>query len=203
MYLGDGLVAGITAKSDDVWDAAYTLGALAVAAEKEGQQSESPSKATIQAGKWLGEGLVIGMDRMGSAVYEAGRSMGSEGVRSISNSISKISGLVESGMDAQPTIRPVLDLSDVQSGISAIGGMFGSSSIGVNANLGSISNMMNQRSQNGVNDDVISAINSLRRDIANVNNTTYQINGITYDDGSNVSSAVQQLVRAARIERRV
>ena len=32
---------------------------------------------------------------------------------------------------------------------------------------------------------------------------TYQINGITYDDGSNVVGAVETLVRAARIERRI
>ena len=32
---------------------------------------------------------------------------------------------------------------------------------------------------------------------------TYHVNGITYDDNSNVASAVKSLVRAARIERRV
>ena len=56
--------------------------------------------------------------------------------------------------------------------------------------------------QNGVNDDVVYAINKLRKDLGNVGNTTYSINGITYDDGSNISDAIQTLVRAAIVERR-
>ena len=56
--------------------------------------------------------------------------------------------------------------------------------------------------QNGVNADVISAIDNLGRKLGNISGDTYQINGITYDDGSNVSDAVKTLIRAARVERR-
>ena len=35
------------------------------------------------------------------------------------------------------------------------------------------------------------------------NGPPYTINGITYDDGSNVTKAVETLVRAAKIERRL
>ena len=62
---------------------------------------------------------------------------------------------------------------------------------------------MNSRSQNGTNADVIAAIKELRDDLSNVGNTTYNIDGITYDDGSNIAEAVSTLIRAARIERRV
>jgi len=203
-YLGEGLVNGIKEKWDDAYDAGYTLGQKAVQGEKDGQQSESPSKATIKAGKWLGEGLIIGINRMGSSVYNAGQSMGKEAIGSISNSISKISSLVESGIEAQPTIRPVLDLSDVRSGVGSIGNMLDmNSSIGVRANVGAISSMMNQRSQNGANADVVSAIDKLNKKMDNMGNITNIIDGVTYDDGSNVSNAVRTIVRAARIERRV
>ena len=50
---------------------------------------------------------------------------------------------------------------------------------------------------------MVSAINGLRKDISDMPRNTYSINGITYDDGSNVSDAVKTLVRAARIERRM
>ena len=50
---------------------------------------------------------------------------------------------------------------------------------------------------------VVSAINKLRKDIGNVGGTTNIVNGVTYDDGSNISNAVEAIVRAARIERRV
>ena len=62
--------------------------------------------------------------------------------------------------------------------------------------------MMN-RNQNGANDDVVSAINDLGKAISNMSGDTYSINGITYDDGSNITNAVQSIVRAARQERRI
>jgi hypothetical protein len=62
--------------------------------------------------------------------------------------------------------------------------------------------MMNRYSQNRGNDDVVSELSKLRSEIGNMSKPSYNINGITYDDGSNVSAAVQTLVRAARIERR-
>ena len=74
-------------------------------------------------------------------------------------------------------------------------------SIGVLSNVSAISSMMNNR-QNGGNEDVISAIHDLGKQISRSSGDSYSINGITYDDGSNVSDAVRTLVRAARIERR-
>lgn len=62
--------------------------------------------------------------------------------------------------------------------------------------------MMNQRNQNGSNADVVSAIKDLKKTIGNGSGDTYNINGVTYDDGSNVSNAVRTLVRAAKVERR-
>jgi hypothetical protein len=63
--------------------------------------------------------------------------------------------------------------------------------------------MMNHRGQNGVDNELVSAINGLRKDLGKTGNTSYTINGVTYDDGSNITDAVKTIVRAARIERRV
>lgn len=60
-------------------------------------------------------------------------------------------------------------------------------------------------SLSGQNLSLVSEISGLRSDLrqANLGVNTYNVNGVTYDDGSNVASAVQTLVRATRIERRV
>ena len=64
--------------------------------------------------------------------------------------------------------------------------------------------MMSMRGQNGTNADIVSAIDKLNKKMDNMGNTTNNIiNGVTYDDGSNINDAVATLVRAARIERRV
>ena len=109
---------------------------------------------------------------------------------------------IEIDENDQPVIRPVVDLSDVQTGVSKVQSMFGAFNLdGMSSKIGNISSMMNR--QNGGKNDVVSAINSLRTDIKNIKTNTYNVNGITYDDGSNVSSAIKTLVRAAKIERRV
>lgn len=202
--LGDGLVAGIEAKYDAVYQAAYELGQKAVQGEKDGQASNSPSKLTILAGKWLGEGLVVGMGKMTQSVYDAGHNLGSTATNGISATVSKIADAVSTDIDAQPTIRPVLDLSDVRSGANSINSLFGGgTSVGLLANVGSISNSMNRRGQNGVNGDVVSAIDKLSRKMDNINNASYTINGITYDDGGSVANAIETIVRAAVRERRI
>lgn len=203
-YLGEGLVVGINSKKSAVYWAAYELGQRAVQGEKDGQKSNSPSKATIQAGNWFGEGLIIGINDMGTKVYRAGHAIGDTAVKSLSTAMARTSELVNGGMfDNQPTIRPVLDLSDVKAGAGSIGNLLGmGQTIGVSANVGAVSASMNSRIQNGGNGDVVSAINKLSKQLSNVGGSTYNVNGVTYDDGTNVSNAVQSLIRAAKIEGR-
>lgn len=202
--LGSGLVQGIKNKYDDAYNAGYALGQKAVQGEKDGQASNSPSKLTIKAGKWFGEGLVIGIQKMGDRVRDAGYGLGNTAVKSLSSTVSRIAAAVDSDLDFQPTIRPVLDLSDVRTGASAINGMLGvGSSVGALATVGAISHGMNRRGQNGGNSDVVSAIDKLRKELGNVGNTTNIIEGVTYDDGSNVANAVKEITRYARMGRRV
>lgn len=205
-YLGDGLVSGINSRQSAAYQAGYALGQAAVQGEKDGQASNSPSKLTIQAGEWLGDGLVIGIKKMGKKVYNVGHNLGNTATRSISGAISKVSDLINTGIDPNPTISPVVDLSNVQSSVGAISGMFtdATSSIGVMSNLNAINATMNRRNQNGSMNDVVDAINKMRKDIGDktLGNTTYSIGGVTYDNGSEVSEAIGALVRALRIEGR-
>lgn len=200
--LGSGLVQGINSKKTAVYNAAYALGQTAVRGEKDGQKSNSPSKLTIQAGNWLGEGLVIGMQQMGNSVYRAGSTLGKTATKTISSSISAMADAINTDIDAQPTIRPVLDLSDVRSGASAISGMFANNSVGVMANVNGISSMMNQRNQNGVNSDVVSAINKLSKKLDNSPRNSYSISGINVSEGTDAADAIHTLVRAITMEGR-
>lgn len=202
-YLGKGLVEGIKAKKESAYNAGYALGQAAVQGEKDGQQSNSPSKLTIKAGKWIGEGLIIGMNRMTSKVYDSGYDMGNSVTQSISSAIAKVSEMVDSDVDVQPTIRPVLDLSDVSAGARSINSMLTMSpSVGVLANVNSISSSMRNRQNGTNNDDVVAAIKDLRDVLSESSGDSYSFGDITYDDGSNVNGAVKALIGAIRRERR-
>ena len=164
----------------------------------------SPSKVFYGIGGSIIEGLTSGIHDGEGSVETASLRLATTAKRSFDASIGKIVDAINSDMDLQPTIRPVVDTSDVVAGARAINGMFSMTpSERTLSTVGSINSMMNNRIQNGSNTDVVSAIDKLRKEIGNVGGTTNIVNGVTYDDGSNISNAVEALVRAARIERRV
>lgn len=164
----------------------------------------SPSTVFAEFGQYLDEGLVVGLNKYSGKVSNSAEDVGKDAIKSMSGAISGISSAVDSDIDNQPTIRPVLDLSDVESGANTIGDLLGGKqSVGVLANVGSISNSMNSRQNIGAS-DIISAIKSLSSSIANgQGGVVYNVNGVTYDDGSNIADAISTLVRAAKIERRI
>ena len=204
-YLANGFANGIDSE-DSLLKVRTSAKAMAKAAEEAAKKQleiNSPSKVFRRIGEGTGEGFVDGVDSQGSVVYRATQEMASRAKKGFSNTISKIAEAINTDIDAQPTIRPVLDLSDVKSGAGAIGGMLDlTPSVGVLANVRSASSMMNSRSQNGSDSGIISAIKDLKDSFKNAPSNTYNVNGVTYDDGSNISSAVQAIVRAAVVERR-
>ena len=200
--LGRGLVLGMNAMQQSAYNSGYALGQAAVRGEKDGQKSHSPSKLTIQAGKWLGEGLIIGMNAMESKTYGAGKSMGETAFDSIRSALSGMNDIIDSDMDATPTIRPVLDLTNVKATAGKLNGLFTDPAFTPLANLRAIGNISARNNQNGNSDEVVRAINRLGKSLNNVGNTYNSINGVTYDNGSEISNAVETLVRAATVGRR-
>ena len=200
-YVGIGLINGLNSQYQAVYNAGYRLGQAAILGERAGQQSHSPSKLAEQSGVWVGEGLIIGVDSMGSKVYEAGESLGENVTSSLSSVISKASDLFEMSMDAEPVISPVVDLTNVKAASNSMDSMFSDLSIGTNANLRAVDVMMSNRGQNG-NSDVVAAINRLGKKLSNMGNTYNSIDGVTYDESSSVSNAIQTLTRAVVVEGR-
>lgn len=201
-YVVSGFASGITENTYAAEAAAAAMASAALEAAKDALRENSPSKAFYDIGDYGGEGFVNAFTDYEGKSYKAGFNMAKSSLSGVSKAITRINDIVNSNIDTQPTIRPVLDLSDVSSGVGMIDNMFGlNPSIGMLAQVGSISNMMN-RNQNGANDDVITAIKSLGRSLNGRTGDTYNINGITYDDGSNIADAVKNIVRAARVERR-
>lgn len=202
-YLVEGFANGIT---DSTWKAEAEAKAMARAAARAAEREldeNSPSKVFYRIGDYAGQGFVNALGDYGTKAYSVSSGMADSARKGLQDSIGRIKDTIDGNVSTQPVIRPILDLSDVQSGASAINGLLSSrSSVGVLANVGSISSMMNRRVQNGGNGELISAINQLRKDLGNASGGTTIIEGVTYDDGSNISEAVQALVRAARVERR-
>lgn len=203
-YVAQGFANGISGNTYQAVAKAKAMASQAYEAAKQALDINSPSKLFRSLGYSVPEGFAVGIDRMGGLVKKSSEAMADTAFEGTKGVIARLADSISADIDTQPTIRPVLDLSDVQSGASRIGGMLGMRpSVGVLSSVGTINSMMNARLQNGSNDDVISAINELGNKIGNSTGDTYTIQGITYDDGSNVVDAVKSLVRAAKVERRI
>ena len=205
--VGSDLVTGFAnGISDNAYKAIARSRAMANAAyiaAKNTLDINSPSRIFAKLGSGVVEGFVKGIrdNERDSSIAAAG--MANESIKGFSSAISRINDYFSGNIDAQPTIRPVLDLSDVKSGAASISGMFNTPTVGVASNVSAINTMMNQRNQNGPNADVISALDKLRGDLGNIGGTSYNINGITYDDGSNIANAIKVIARAAIQEGRI
>lgn len=199
----EGFISGVKEKASSVIDAAKGVVSDALEGAKRLLGINSPSREFAKVGRYSDEGLVVGFKDYAGKVATAAKDVAGGALSAMGKAMSGISDIVNSEMDTQPTIRPVLDLSAVAAGAGSINGMLGMTpSIGVLSNIGAISSMMSDR-QNGGNDDVVSAIDKLRESLGSHSGDTYNVGDVTYDDGSNINTAVKQLVRAAKIERRM
>lgn len=202
-YLVDGFAAGISENDYKATAKATSMAKKALNAAKVALGEHSPSKEFYKVGDYAGQGFVNALFDYGDKSYAASSDMALSARKGLIDSVSKIKDVIDSDIDSQPVVRPVLDLSNVESGARAIGTLFNTkTAMGVVANVESISSMMNRNTRYGKNSEVVSAIDKLRKDLGENVGNTYNIDGVTYDDGSNVSNAVRELVRAARVERR-
>ena len=199
-----GVVKGLASMPGVIWDAICDVGNSIKNGFKDFFGINSPAKEMNFIGQGIDEGIIVGLEKYKGAVVSATEDVGEAAIETMSNTISGISDAIDSDIDSQPVIRPVLDLSGVEDGANSIGSMFSMSpSVDVLSNVGAINSMMGN-GQNGGSSDILSAIKNLGNTISSMPvGNTYIIDGITYDDGSNVANAIGDLVRAARIERRV
>lgn len=202
VYLVSGFAAGIR---DNISSAASAAAQMASEASKAARSSldiNSPSKVFYRIGGFAGQGFVNALVDYSEASYDAGSNIGLSAREGLSRAIYKATEIVSNGIDNVPTIRPVLDLSAVRAGANEIGGILGMDhAIGLSGNLGAITTMMAQN-QNGNSSDVVDAINRLGKKLNNLGNTYNNIGGVTYDDTSGVSDAIEILTRAVVVEGR-
>ena len=166
---------------------------------------KSPSRVFMEIGRFVGEGFCVGLNKTAGSAADAAGDMANGVVEGFSKPLSDLANVLSSEIDPNPTIRPVLDLSDVEAGSGLIGNMLASRTLAVNtATAGAISaSMSGIQNGNATNEAIVSALKGLRKDISGMQNVTNIIDGVTYDDGSSIAGAVEDIFRYARMERRV
>lgn len=120
----DGLVKGINDKIETVKNTAKAVGEAAVSACAQGAQVNSPSKATIETARYIIAGLVNTLRNESGEVYDESWNMGRKATQGLDDALSTVRDTIEGKVSDHPVIRPVLDLSDVQNGVTTLDSMF-------------------------------------------------------------------------------
>ena len=123
-YLVQGFANGITANTYKAVARAKAMARAAAEAAAEELDEHSPSKVGYGIGNFFGLGFVNGIGANVAKSYSAGSSIAEAAKTGLSNAIAKVSDLIENGIDSEPTIRPVLDLSGVESEATRLNAMF-------------------------------------------------------------------------------
>lgn len=203
-YLVKGLANGI---SDNEYIVTAKAKAMAKAATKAAQKEldeHSPSKVFYKIGKYIPMGMVKGIDTYASQAKDSSKSMARSAIDGASYALAALTDMINGDIDMSPTIRPVVDMSSVNASARDMNQLLGGNiNLGLSAQLNAINSRMRSRNQNSGNADVISAIAGLRKEISGISKPTYQIDGITYDDGSNIADAISTLIGAVQTERRI
>lgn len=201
--VGQGLANGLDNMQTTVYNAAARLSNLVNDAIRRVQQINSPSRVQEDNGEYMGLGLIKGLESTFTKLTKAGEGAAKAANNGVTRALKSVSAMFTEDVDAQPVIRPVIDLTNIEDGAKQIKSLSSiTPTVGLSANIRSFGSIR----QNGIysNDDVVNAVNGLSKRLDNIQpSNTYNVNGVTYDDGSNVSNAVGDMIRAIRMERRI
>lgn len=123
VHLAQGLADGINSGAYKAKTASKAMAEAVIKATRKALDINSPSKVLYEIGRYAVAGFSNALTNGVKTVYSAGEEIASASINGLSDSISKISELVSGDIDTQPTIRPVMDLSSVQSGVSILNSM--------------------------------------------------------------------------------
>lgn len=142
-----GIIDGITGGLSDIWQAGKNLGKKLYNSVCDFFDINSPSRVMMGVGKFVNEGLGRGISDNYGIVTKRGRELGKTTMKSVQDALEKSSKNIDTSIGLSPTIKPVLDLSNVQNGSRNISSMFNGTS--VRASMNGITGRINPNSLGG------------------------------------------------------
>ena len=146
----EGVIGGVADESSKLTSKIQEVMTSALTVAKQTLGINSPSKEFAEIGMYSDIGLANGLTKFAYKVSASAKSVGKTAIDSLKSTITKLSTVVEDGIDSQPTIRPVLDLSNVESGTSRLNALFSrTQAMSINT---SMNRKNSEESQNGDKD---------------------------------------------------
>lgn len=163
----------------------------------------SPSKKAAVIGEYFVQGFINGILDLSSAAETATEDVGEESMSALRMILDRLFNTTMENLNVNPTITPVLDLSQVEAGITSMNGMFdNNSSYGLafgnataynNGLSAKFAGMKVQNEYDGTN--VVEAVNSLRNDISEIKTAMGTLG--FYVDGKQMATAIADPMSSA------
>ena len=113
-YLVEGFADGISENTYRAEAKARAMARAAAEAAEDELDEHSPSRVGYHIGDFFGLGFVNAIGTYAVKAYNASAEMADSAKTGLGNAIAKVKDMIDNGVDGQPTIRPILDLSDVE-----------------------------------------------------------------------------------------
>lgn len=113
-YLVEGFADGISENTYRAEAKARAMARAAAGAAEAELDEHSPSRVGYHIGDFFGLGFVNAIGTYAVKAYNASAEMADSAKTGLGNAIAKVKDMIDNGVDGQPTIRPILDLSDVE-----------------------------------------------------------------------------------------
>lgn len=146
----DGMTSGIRNGVTNVINAAKNMAQSALNAAKNLLGIHSPSREFAKVGEFSAEGMANGMDDNTDLVVRSAEDMGTAAVNAVKTSLQMLADAVNTNIDAQPVIAPVLDLTAIKRDAATISKLIPTpslslESVSANAKLAAAGYEENQR----------------------------------------------------------
>lgn len=155
-----GFINGFLSKELEAKLAGEKIAGKAIEGAEQKLKEASPSKVFFKIGDYATQGFINGLLAMEDKVEDSGASISQSAISSVIDSIAAISDLMDQNPEFNPTIRPVLDSSSVESGLSRLGAI-GTSSY-MDAQLNANQDLMQIQNGSQLLANALSNANSLR-----------------------------------------
>lgn len=129
LAIADGMSGGLASKIGELGAKAANMANSVIGKAKAALGINSPSKVFTEIGEFTGDGMVVGMDARLGAVERSAEGLGNGALNGVKSAMGQIRDVMHNDIDANPTIKPVVDLTDISEKSKLIGGMLPDGSI--------------------------------------------------------------------------
>lgn len=208
-YCVQGFANGVSSNTYLATSKVQTLATSTANTARAKLQVKSPSRVFYKIGTNVVEGFANAIFDGTTSANKAISNLSEQTRIGMTNSISKLAALVENGIEANPVIRPVMDLSEIQNGTNQMSSIFnrfdgfgvsGSYRVAMQAQS-SIGGIMASRSESLINQ----SIDGLKRSVDGLaQKPSGEIKNVFYITGNNSEDIANQVSRTIQhqVERR-